>query len=59
MSYELIPEITNSYKCDVFTCGAAYILDELEKSGLIDKNSRRVLGYRRSVILTQKGNPKK
>lgn len=59
MPYELIPEITNSYECDVFTCGAAYILDELEKSGLIDKNSRRVLGYRRSVILTQKGNPKK
>jgi accessory colonization factor AcfC len=34
-------------------------MDELEKNGLITREDRRVLGYRRSIILTQKGNPKK
>jgi accessory colonization factor AcfC len=59
MPNEIIPRITSEHECDAFTCGAAYIMDELEKSGLITRENRRVLGYRRSVILTQKGNPKK
>ncbi len=56
---EIIPKIKNNHEGDIFTCGAAYIIDELEKSGLILRENRRVLGYRRSVILTQKDNPQK
>lgn len=59
MPYEIIPKIEANHEGDVFTCGAAYIMDEMEKSGLILRENRRVLGYRRSVILTQKDNPKK
>ncbi len=55
---EIIPKIETGL-CDVFTCGAAYIMDELQKNNLIDRETRSILGYRRSVILTQKGNPKK
>ncbi|MFB0560031.1 MAG: substrate-binding domain-containing protein [Candidatus Lokiarchaeia archaeon] len=59
MPNEIIPIITDNYEGDIFTCGAAYIVDELEKCGLTLRKNRRVLGYRKSVILTQKDNPKK
>ncbi|MEM3586151.1 MAG: substrate-binding domain-containing protein [Candidatus Jordarchaeaceae archaeon] len=59
MPNELFPKLTAERKCDIFTCGAAYMMDDFEKSGLINREDRRVLGYRRTVILTQKGNPKK
>lgn len=59
MPNELIPKLASEHECDIFTCGAAYIMDELEKNGLITRENRRVLGYRRSVILTQNDNPKK
>ncbi len=59
MPDEIIPKIKNNHEGDIFTCGAAYIVDELEKSGLTLRENRRVLGYRRSVILTQKNNPQK
>jgi len=59
MADELFPKLKSERACDIFTCGAAYIMDEVEKNGLIVRESRRILGYRRSVILTQKDNPKK
>lgn len=59
MPNEIIPKLASTHESDVFTCGAAYIMDEVEKSGLITRQNRRVLGYRRSLILTQKNNPKK
>jgi len=59
MPNEIIPKLTSEHESDIFTCGAAYIMDEVEKNGLIIRENRRVLGYRRSVILTQKNNPKK
>ncbi|MEM2146739.1 MAG: substrate-binding domain-containing protein [Candidatus Jordarchaeaceae archaeon] len=59
MADELFPKLTSRRECDIFTCGAAYLMDEVEKNGLVTRESRKVLGYRRSVILTQKGNPKK
>ncbi|MBS7250737.1 MAG: substrate-binding domain-containing protein [Candidatus Freyarchaeota archaeon] len=58
LSSEIIPKIEAGL-CDVFACGAAYIMDELQKNNLIDGETRSVLGCRRSVILTQKGNPKR
>jgi len=44
---------------DVFSSGAEYILDEAEDRGLVDKSSRRSLGFRRSVIIVPIGNPAK
>lgn len=43
---------------DVISCGAEYVHDEAEDMGLLIKMTRRSLGYRRSVLITQEGNPK-
>lgn len=56
---ELLDEIEQSKKSDVFSAGAEYILDDAEDRGLIIKGSRRSLGYRRSVIIVPLGNPAK
>jgi accessory colonization factor AcfC len=43
---------------DVFSGGAEYVLDDAEDQGLVFPQERRSLGYRRSVIIVQPGNPK-
>ena len=43
---------------DVFSGGAEYVLDDAEDQGLVFPGKRRSLGYRRSVIIVQPGNPK-
>ena len=43
---------------DVISCGSEYVHDEAEDIGTLIKGTRRSLGYRRSVIITQEGNPK-
>ena len=55
----LLAAIAMSKKGDVISCGAEYILDEAEDQGLIVKNSRRSLGFRRSVIIVPNDNPAK
>jgi len=56
---DLISQITKTKEGDVLSCGAEYILDDAAEKGLIVRNTTRSVGYRRSVILVQKGNPKK
>jgi len=56
---ELLDEIEKTKTGDVFCSGAEYVLDDAEDRGLIIKNSRRSLGYRRSVIIVPLGNPAK
>jgi accessory colonization factor AcfC len=55
----LIEEIGRTREGDLLTCGSEYILDHAQLKGLILKETRRSLGSRTSVILVQKGNPKK
>jgi len=55
----LLAAIAVSKEGDVFSSGAEYILDEAEDHGLIDRSSRRSLGFRRSVIIVPLGNPAK
>jgi len=43
---------------DMISCGAEYVHDEAEDWGLLVKGTRKSLGYRRSVIITQESNPK-
>ena len=43
---------------DILQCGAEYIFDDAEFKGLVVKQSRRSVGYRKSVILVPIGNPK-
>jgi accessory colonization factor AcfC len=43
---------------DVISCGAEYVHDEAEDRDLLIAGTRKSLGYRRSVIVTQEGNPK-
>lgn len=56
---DLLKEIVKFKKGDVFSSGAEYILDDAEDQGLIIKDSRKSLGYRRSVIIVPVGNPAK
>ena len=44
---------------DVFSGGSEYVLDDAEDQGLVFPQKRRSLGYRRSVIIVQQGNPKR
>jgi len=54
----LLKSIALRKQGDVISCGAEYVHDEAEDRGLLVKGNRRSLGYRRSVIITQEGNPK-
>jgi accessory colonization factor AcfC len=54
----LIEEIAESKKGDLLTCGSEYILDDAQLKGLILKENRKSLGFRRSAILVQHRNPK-
>ncbi|MDP2900255.1 MAG: substrate-binding domain-containing protein [Candidatus Bathyarchaeota archaeon] len=54
----LLKSIALRKQGDILTSGAEYVHDEAEDMGLLIKGTRRSLGYRRSVLLTQEGNPK-
>jgi len=56
---DLIEEIAESKKGDILTCGSEFILDHAQLKGLVLKETRRSLGFRKSAILVQIGNPKK
>ncbi len=43
---------------DILMVGAEYMMDDIEAEGLILKETRKSLGYRKAVILVRKGNPK-
>lgn len=55
----LLASIALSKQGDLISCGAEFILDEAENSGLITQGSRKSLGLRRSVIIVPVGNPGK
>jgi accessory colonization factor AcfC len=54
----LLAAIAASKTGDIFSGGAEYVLDDAEDQGLVIPGKRRSLGYRRSVIIVQPGNPK-
>jgi len=54
----LISEIAESKEGDILTCGAEFILDDAQERGLIFRDTRRSVGYRKSAILVPMGNPK-
>ncbi|MDH5460209.1 MAG: substrate-binding domain-containing protein [Candidatus Bathyarchaeota archaeon] len=56
---KLISQIAKSREGDILTCGAEYILDDAQERGLIFKDTRRSVGYRKSAILVPISNPKK
>jgi molybdate transport system substrate-binding protein len=55
----LLASIVLSKQGDLISCGAEFILDEAENSGLVSRGSRKSLGFRRSVIIVPVGNPGK
>lgn len=55
----LLQAIRYTKEGDVISCGAEYVHDEAEDIGVLAKGTRRSLGYRRSVLITQVGNPKR
>jgi len=55
----LISEIAELSKGDIFTCGAEYILDDAQERGLVFRDTRRSVGFRKSAILVPVGNPRK
>ena len=56
---KLISTIKLNKKGDVLSCGAEHSLDDAERLGIIDRESRRSAGLRRSVLLVERGNPKR
>jgi len=54
----LLKAIALNMKGDVMSCGAEYVHDEAEDRGLFTRGTRRSLGYRRSVLIVQEGNPR-
>jgi len=56
---KLVSEIAELGKGDILTCGAEYILDDAQERGLIFRDTRRSVGFRKSAILVPMGNPKK
>jgi accessory colonization factor AcfC len=54
----LLNAIAVTAKGDVMSCGAEYVHDEAEDRGLFKLGTRRSLGYRRSVLIVQGGNPR-
>ena len=43
---------------DIVNVGAEYIMDDIMNEGLVLRETRATVGYRRSVIIVRKGNPK-
>ncbi|TFH18609.1 hypothetical protein E4H04_02945 [Candidatus Bathyarchaeota archaeon] len=54
----LLKAIRHTKKGDIISCGAEYVHDEAEDMGVLIKGTRHSLGYRRSVIIVDKDNPK-
>ena len=54
----LLKAIRHNQKGDVISCGAEYVHDEAEDIGVLIKGTRHSLGYRRSVIIVDRDNPK-
>ena len=54
----LIQKAKKEQNVDVLVLGAEHVMDVAEFDKVISKPSRRTIGYRRSVLLVQKGNPK-
>ena len=54
----LIQKATEKKDSDILVLGAEHVMDLAENDNLISKPSRRTIGYRRSALLVQKGNPK-
>jgi len=55
---ELIREAKSKKDADILVVGAEHVMDVAEYDKLIITSSRRTIGYRRSVLLVQHGNPK-
>ena len=53
----LLKAIALNKKGDVMSCGAEYVHDEAEDRGIFKLGTRHSLGYRRSVLIVQEGNP--
>jgi accessory colonization factor AcfC len=56
---ELIREAKAEKDADILSVGAEHVMDIAEFDNMISKASRMTIGYRRSVLLVQKGNPKR
>ncbi|MBN1455982.1 MAG: substrate-binding domain-containing protein [Methanomicrobia archaeon] len=54
----LLHKATEKKDSDILVLGAEHAMDRAENDKLIRKSSRRTIGYRRSALLVQKGNPK-
>jgi accessory colonization factor AcfC len=54
----LLKGIRDIQKGDIISCGAEYVHDEAEDMGVLIEGTRRSLGYRRSVIIVGRDNPK-
>lgn len=54
----LIRQATEKKEGDILVLGAEHAMDLAENDAVISKSSRRTIGYRRSALLVQKGNPK-
>ena len=53
----LFEEISRGDRADVICTGAEYMLDEATEAGMVEGNSRKSLGLRRSAIIVPIGNP--
>ncbi|HDS46233.1 MAG TPA: hypothetical protein ENN68_09180 [Methanomicrobia archaeon] len=54
----LLQKATEKKESDSLVLGAEHAMDRAEKDNVISKPCRRTIGYRRSALLVQKGNPK-
>ncbi len=54
----LFEEVSRGERADVICTGAEYMFDEGTEAGLIDGDSRKSLGLRRSAIIVPLGNPR-
>ncbi|MCX6655653.1 MAG: substrate-binding domain-containing protein [Candidatus Bathyarchaeota archaeon] len=54
----LLKAIVLNKKGDVMSCGAEYVHDEAEDRGIFKAGTRHSVGYRRSVLIVQEGNPR-
>jgi len=55
---ELIRDTKSEKNADILVVGAEHVMDAAEFDKVILKASRMTIGYRRSVLLVQHGNPK-
>ncbi len=53
-----LTEVAEIAGLDLVVAGASYLADDGEIMGIFDRSARLCLGYRRSALLVQPGNPK-